>query len=204
MLLIEEVLFPLPPFTVGPAVKQSCSATRCDSASATSPHASGLACERSTSGKPDRRTSLRCHTCKKCWTPALARASDEVKARFAAATRADVPEHEPAQPSGPRLRGAILLDTVDKLADRIQRGALADIAGELVARHGGEWLLIVVDQLEEVFNQPAAEQAASGVRCAPRSLRRRGYRFWSPCRTVSSGRRSSVARSASWQGVGLR
>ncbi|MGH3778977.1 MAG: helix-turn-helix domain-containing protein [Pseudonocardiaceae bacterium] len=39
---------------------------------------------------------------------ALARASDEVKARFAAATRADVPDHETVQLSGPTVRGAML------------------------------------------------------------------------------------------------
>ncbi|MGQ0718296.1 MAG: helix-turn-helix domain-containing protein [Pseudonocardiales bacterium] len=39
---------------------------------------------------------------------ALARASDEVKARFAAATRADVPEHGTAQLSGPPVRAAML------------------------------------------------------------------------------------------------
>jgi len=39
---------------------------------------------------------------------ALARASDGAKARFAAATRADVPEHETAQPSGQAVRGAML------------------------------------------------------------------------------------------------
>ena len=39
---------------------------------------------------------------------ALARASDGAKARFAAATRADVPERETAQPSGQAVRGAML------------------------------------------------------------------------------------------------
>jgi transcriptional regulator with XRE-family HTH domain len=38
---------------------------------------------------------------------ALARASDEAKARFAAATRADVPEHETAQLAGPPVRNAM-------------------------------------------------------------------------------------------------
>jgi transcriptional regulator with XRE-family HTH domain len=39
---------------------------------------------------------------------ALARASDEAKARFSAATRADGPEHETAQRSGPPIRNAML------------------------------------------------------------------------------------------------
>lgn len=39
---------------------------------------------------------------------ALARASDEVKARFASATRAKVPEHETAQPLEPPVRGVML------------------------------------------------------------------------------------------------
>jgi len=38
----------------------------------------------------------------------LGRASDEAKARFAAATRDDAPEHEIAQPSRPSVRGAML------------------------------------------------------------------------------------------------
>jgi hypothetical protein len=57
--------------TAGRVGKRSCCGRRCGSASATSPHASGLVCERSTSGKHGRRTSLRGHTCKKCWTPPL-------------------------------------------------------------------------------------------------------------------------------------
>ena len=39
---------------------------------------------------------------------ALARASDEAKARFAAANRAEVPEHKTAQTSGQPVRGAML------------------------------------------------------------------------------------------------
>ncbi len=39
---------------------------------------------------------------------ALARASDEAKARFAATTRADVPDQESAQLSGPPVRGVML------------------------------------------------------------------------------------------------
>ncbi|MGH3870349.1 MAG: helix-turn-helix domain-containing protein [Pseudonocardiaceae bacterium] len=39
---------------------------------------------------------------------ALARASDEAKARFAATTRVDVPEHETGRRSKPAVRGAIL------------------------------------------------------------------------------------------------
>ncbi len=39
---------------------------------------------------------------------ALTRASDEAKARFAAATHADVPKHETAQLSGSLVRGAML------------------------------------------------------------------------------------------------
>ncbi|MGH3869370.1 MAG: helix-turn-helix domain-containing protein [Pseudonocardiaceae bacterium] len=41
-------------------------------------------------------------------TAGLARSSDETKARFAAATHAEVPEHETAQPSAPLAQSAML------------------------------------------------------------------------------------------------
>ncbi|HKR48174.1 MAG TPA: hypothetical protein VJT72_01115 [Pseudonocardiaceae bacterium] len=44
---------------------------------------------------------------------ALARASDEVKAWFAAATPTEVREHETAQLSGPPARGAMLPVVID-------------------------------------------------------------------------------------------
>ncbi|MGH3798901.1 MAG: helix-turn-helix domain-containing protein [Pseudonocardiaceae bacterium] len=71
---------------------------------------------------------------------ALARASDEVKARFAAATRADVPGHETAQLSGPLVRGGMLPVVVNGRlvfvpfdADTVASGGLNALLDELAA-----------------------------------------------------------------------
>jgi len=75
---------------------------------------------------------------------ALARASDEVKARFAAATRADVPAHEATHlspPSGSLVRGAMLPVVVNGHL------VLVPIDADTVAASG---LGAVVDELIEV------------------------------------------------------
>ncbi|WP_062648176.1 S1 family peptidase [Streptomyces maremycinicus] len=52
------------------------------------------------------------------------------------------------------------LASVEGLASRLARGAMADVVAAVLERHRGGRLLICVDQFEEVFGRPAADRAA--------------------------------------------
>jgi hypothetical protein len=62
-----------------------------------------------------------------------------------------------AEPDRPPLER---LDRADRIAERLAGGGVDDVVGTVLARHGDEHLLVAVDQFEEVFGYPAAEQAA--------------------------------------------
>jgi hypothetical protein len=52
------------------------------------------------------------------------------------------------------------LDRVDELARRLADGGVADVVGAALERHGGQRLVVTVDQFEETFGYPPADQAA--------------------------------------------
>ncbi len=82
---------------------------------------------------------------------ALARASDEAKARFSAATRAAAPEHETARHSGPSVRGAMLPVVVNG------RLVFVPFDADTVARSG----------LDALLDEPATPGAAADSTVAP-------------------------------------